>query len=272
MRVGYQGEPGAFSEEAVRLLLPRAEPVPVPTFRGVFEGVESRELDGGVVPLENSQAGSINETYDLLARGGVWIVGEVVVRVDHALLALPGTRLEDVRTVVSHPQALAQCDEFLTDLGAEIIPVHDTAGAARLIAEQGRRGEAAVASRKAATIYGLDVLAEDIQTHRDNRTRFAAIATDPAPLGRANKTSILFELANEPGSLYRFLGHFSGQGLNLSKLESRPVGATPWQYRFYLDVDAGLEDERLGDAIEASAGAVSLIKVLGSYPAWREGD
>src|SRR5919197_1091967 len=148
--IGFQGEHGAFSEEAVMLLFPDAKPVPHRTLRSVFQALGAGEVSYGVVPLENSLAGSINETYDLLGREEDAIVGEVVLAVDHALLALPGTRLEDVKLVASHPQALAQCDEFLAELGVELLPVYDTAGAAERLAQQGRRDEAAVASERAA--------------------------------------------------------------------------------------------------------------------------
>lgn len=268
-RVGYQGEPGAFSEEAVRALFPDPRPVPHRTFRSIFEDVAAGRIRYGLVPLENSQAGSINETYDLLSRGGVWIVGEVRLQVDHALLALPGTRLEDVRRVSSHPQALAQCQDFLVGLGVDLVPVYDTAGAAKAIAQEGRSEEAAVAAPRAGEIYGLDVLARRIQSHADNQTRFAAIAADPAPLGPADKTSILFQVRNEPGALYRCLGAFADGALNLSKLESRPIAHEPWQYRFYLDVDAGMQEEAMQRAVRHMDAFVTLIRVLGSYAGWR---
>ncbi|HEX9236806.1 MAG TPA: prephenate dehydratase [Actinomycetota bacterium] len=268
VRVGYQGEPGAFSEQAAGLLFPQVQAVPHRTFRAIFDAVAEGSVDYGLVPLENSQAGSINETYDLLARGALHIVGEVLLQVDHALLAPPGTLLEDVRRVLSHPQALAQCDEFLADLDVEIVPVYDTAGAARQVAEAGGPGEAAVASRQAAELYGLDVLAEAIQTHPDNLTRFAAIGADPTPLGPPDRTSIVFELADRPGALYRCLGPFAERGVNLSKLESRPVGATPWQYRFYLDLDAGAEDGAVKEALEQMRQEMLRLQILGSYPRW----
>jgi prephenate dehydratase len=268
-RVGYQGEPGAFSEEAVLALFPEAEPVPHPGFQPIFDDVEAGHLRYGVVPVENAQAGSINEAYDLLGRGRVSIVGEVMVQVDHALLALPGTTLDDVRQVSSHPQALAQCEEFLAGLGVEVVAVYDTAGAAKRIADGRRAGEAAVAAPRAAEIYGLAVLARGIQTHPDNQTRFVAISADPEPLGPEERTSILLGVRNEPGALYRALGHLAGRNLNLSKLESRPDGRVPWRYRFYLDVDAGLHDGALAAALEALRAEVEFLTVLGSYPRWR---
>jgi prephenate dehydratase len=271
-RVGYQGEAGAFSEDAAGLLFPGAVAVPHRAFRSIFVDVQSGRLSHGVVPLENALAGSINETYDLLGRGGVWIVAEVVVRVEHSLLALPGTLLKQVWRVASHPQALAQCQEFLAELDAEVVPEYDTAGAARRIALERRPGEAAVASARAAEVYGLEILARGIQTDPRNQTRFAAISADPTPLGPEARTSLVFGTTNEPGALYRVLGHLAGRGLNLSKLESRPLGDEPWQYRFYLDVDAGVHEPPMADAIEAMAGDATFLRVLGSYPRWRDPD
>ncbi len=270
MRVAFQGEPGAFSEEAVLRLFPDAEPVARRSFRAVFEAVTERAVERGLVPLENSTVGSINETYDLLAAGETHIVGEVIVRVDHALLALPGTGLEEVRLVRSHPQALAQCQEFLAELGVEAVPVYDTAGAAKQIAEERRAGEAAVAAARAAGVYGLAVLAEAIQDDRLNQTRFAAIALDPTPIGPPDKTSLVFRAHDIPGALYHCLEPFARLGLNLSKLESRPSGDVPWQYRSYLDVEAGDGDPRLAEALDVLKEFTAEIHVLGSYPRWME--
>lgn len=264
-RVGYQGEPGAFSEQAVTGLFPDGEPVPIRTLRQVFEAVEGGEVGHGVVPLENSLAGSINETYDLLSRGKAFVVGEIVVAVDHALLALPGTRLEDVRRVASHPQALAQCDEFLATLEAEPVPVYDTAGAAKRIAEERRTGEAAIASEHAAGLYGLDILARRIQTSPINQTRFAAISRERESLAPPDKTSLLLEIRHEPGALYRCLRPFAERELNLSKLESRPIGDRPWEYWFYLDVQAGIEDPALAAALAELESEAGRVQVVGSY-------
>ena len=264
-RVGYQGEPGAFSERAVGALFPDAEAVPIRTLRQVFEALERGDVDHGVVPLENSLAGSINETYDLLSAGKAFVVGEVVVAVDHALLALPGTRLEEIRLVASHPQALAQCDEFLATLEADPVPVYDTAGAAKRIAEEKREGEAAIASEEAAHIYGLEILASRIQTSPINQTRFAAIARQLEPLAPADKTSLLLELRHQPGSLYRCLRPFAERGLNLSKLESRPIGHRPWEYWFYLDVQAGMGDPALAAALADLEAEAGRVQVVGSY-------
>jgi len=186
--VGYQGEPGAYSEDASRLLFPGQPPAPLRTLRAVFAAVGSGELGHGIVPLENSRAGSVTETYDLLAAGDVFVVGETVLRIDHALVAPTGTTLDDVSVVRSHPQALAQCQEFLASLDVEVIPVHDTAGAARQLSENPGRGEAAaVASVRAATLYGLDVLARGIQDVEFNVTRFARSRLPRSPWGRPTR-------------------------------------------------------------------------------------
>jgi prephenate dehydratase len=274
-RVGYQGEPGAFSEEAVVTLFPDAEPIPHRTFRDVFDGVEHEGLAHGVVPVENSQGGTIAETFDLLMREAVSIVGEVVVRVDQTLLGVPGATLEGVRRVWSHPQALAQCEEFLASLGADVVPMYDTAGAAKRVAEEGRTDQAAVAAERAAAVYGLQTLARRIQTHQDNQTRFAVIArtapdgTPPEPIGPPDKTSIVFGVRHVPGALVRALSTFAFRGLNLAKIESRPLGDRPWEYRFYVDVEAGTDDERLTDALQELEREGRSLTVLGSYPRWR---
>src|SRR5437588_791520 len=270
MDVGYQGETGAFSEEAVRSLFPEAKPSPRRTVRAVFDAIAHGDVAAGVVPLENSLAGSINETYDLLARGNTHIVGETVIAVDHALLALPGTTLQEVKRVSSHPQALAQCEVYLAELDVELLPVYDTAGAANRIVEEEREGEAAIASERAAELYGLDVLARKIQTNLENQTRFAAISEDPTPLGLPDKTSIILVTGNKPGALYHCLGPFAERDLNLVKLESRPVGHTPWRYRFFLDVEAATEDPAFAEALDEVEREAAMVQVLESYARWRE--
>lgn len=270
--VGYQGEPGAYSEEAAALLFPGAPLLPYRSLHQVFDAVESGALRAGVVPLENSQAGSINETYDLLGPGRVHIVGEAVIRVDHALLALPGTALGELRRVSSHPAALAQCQEFLATLEVEVVPVYDTAGAAKRIAGERRVGEAAVASRRAGEVYGLEVLARKIQDDEDNFTRFAAVAAADEPLGPPDKTSLVLVTDHRPGALYHALRPFAERDVNLVKLESRPSGAGPWKYRFYLDVEAGREDPAFRAALEDLRTEAAAVQVLGSYPRWREDD
>lgn len=268
MRVAYQGEPGAYSEQAVRRLFPDAEPMPCETVRIAFSRVTSGEADFAVVPVENSQAGTVNETYDLLGASDlVKIVGEAVVRVDHALLAPKGARLEGVQRAYSHWQALAQTEEFLVRHGIEPVPAHDTAGAARLVAERGDPTEAAVASVEVAKSLPLIVLAERIQTYPDNFTRFVAIGTRDGDLGRATKTSLVLAVKHTPGALLATLGDFAEHGVNLAKLESRPRRGAPFEYLFHVDLDGSVDDDEVRAAIEAARAHTSLLRVLGSYPA-----
>ena len=266
--VAYQGEPGAYSERAVLALFPDAEPMPCETIRLTFSRVTSGEADFGVVPVENSQAGSVNESYELLLRSSlVTIWGEVVIRVDHALLAPPGARLEGIERAYSHWQALAQCEEFLTSRRIDPVPVHDTAGGARIVAERARTEEAAIASVEAGTRLGLTVLAEHIQTYPDNFTKFAAIGTGDAGLGTPNTTSLVMAGDDRPGSLFRSLKPFADRGVNLTKLESRPRRGAPFEYVFYMDLDGSVEDPNVAAALEEVKLHTSMLKVLGSFPA-----
>lgn len=267
-KVAYQGEPGAYSERAVRVLFPDAEPLPCETIRLTFSRVTSGEADFGVVPVENSQAGSVNETYDLLLRSSlVHVVGEVTIRVDHALLGPPGARLEKITRAYSHWQALAQCEEFLSTHHIDPVPVHDTAGGARLVAEAGRIDEAAIASVEAGANLGLTVLAEHIQTYPDNFTKFGAIGTRDAGLGPSNRTSLVMAGDDRPGSLFRALKPFADRGVNLTKLESRPRRGAPFEYVFYIDLDGAADDPNVAAALDEVRLHTSMLKVLGSYPA-----
>ncbi|HLH27557.1 MAG TPA: prephenate dehydratase [Acidimicrobiales bacterium] len=265
--VGYQGEAGAYSQRAVRRLFESATSVPFHSVHRVFEAVEIGTVAFGVVPLENSHAGSINESYDLLVRHGVQIVAETIVRISHSLLGLPGTTMEEVRTVYSHSQALDQCSEFLDSLQVERVAIHDTAGAARMVAEKGNRAAAAIASTEAAELYELEVLAADIEDRSDNSTKFVAIARSGVEsFGPPEKTSVVFATADIPGALYRCLGAFAERHLNLSKLEHRPSRTKAFQSNFYVDFDAPLGDPRSQEALSEIAGYTSFLRVLGSYP------
>jgi Prephenate dehydratase len=268
MKVAYQGESGAYSERAVRSVFPSEEPLACESVRLVFSRVTSGEADFGVVPLENSQAGSVNETYELLLNTTLLkIVGEVLVRVDHALLGVPGARLEGIRRAHSHWQALAQCEEFLSSMRIEPIPVHDTAGAARLVGERGIKEDAAIASVAAGARAGLIVLAERIQTEKENFTKFAVIGGRDPGLGEADKTSLVMAVLDEPGSLLSSLQPFAVRDINLHKLESRPRRGKAFEYVFYVDLMAAGNDPEVEAALNEVAEHTSLLRVLGSYPA-----
>lgn len=263
--VAYQGEAGAYSEEGVEALWPTAARLPLSSIRKVFEAVEVGRVDVGLVPMENSQAGSINETYDLFLKHGLHLVGEAVVQVNHCLVALPETSIDDLEEVTSHPQAIAQCEEFLGALGASIRAEYDTAGAARRIADEKLAGTGAIASRRAAELYGLSVLAEGIQTYPDNYTRFGALSRVPEPLTAPTKTSLVFGVGHVAGSLYRCLGAFAERHLSLNKLESRPRGGRPWEYVFYADVEAPASEPEMIEALAEVSEHATFTRVLGTY-------
>jgi prephenate dehydratase len=271
VRVGYQGEPGAFSEAAVLRLLPGAEPRPLPTFEDVFEAVHDNRVALGVIPIENSIGGSIHRNYDLLVEGDLAIVGEVQVPVVHHLLALPGVRIHELRRVLSHPQALAQCAGFLRTLkDVEAIATYDTAGSAKMVRDEGRRDTAAIASERAGRLFGLETLKASVEDFKDNITRFLAVGRERVPLAPPDKTSVVFTLKSEPGALFKALSVFALRGIDLTKLESRPVPGRPWEYRFYADVAAAREEISCARAIVHLAEFAASLRTLGSYPRWRE--
>jgi prephenate dehydratase len=288
MQVVYQGEPGAFSEEAVLGFFgEERERAAVPTWRAVFEAVADGSARAGVIAIESSLAGTIRETYDLLAEfydQGVRIVGEVAVPVRLALLALPGQSLDWIDRVYSHAQALVQADAFLRSREWQVMTTYNTAGAARMIAERRERRAAAVASPRVAALYGLEILADDIQAGEENRTRFAVLALEAAAGSRDDKdavlappardaafrTTLVFAVRNVPGSLQRCLGAFAARGVNLSSLESRPARRARWEYVFWVDVDAAVDDPACAAALADLRAETEMVRVLGSYPRARE--
>lgn len=264
MRLAYQGEPGAYSEAAaLQYGGPTAETLPCKTFDDVFEAVEKKKATHGVVPLENSIGGTIHRNYDLLLEHELPITAEVELDVVHCLQALPGTKLSDVKTVYSHPQALAQCERYLKDLGVTVEAVYDTAGGAKLVAEQKLKNAAALASRRAAEVFGLEVLQEAVQDYEFNITRFAIIGGVPPK--DANKTTIVFALRSTPGSLFKALSVFALRDINLTKLESRPIRGAPWEYLFYVEVEANRDDLTFGRSLTHLAEFAKWTRVLGTY-------
>ena len=233
-RVAFQGEPGAYSEAAAIAHYGEAvEPVPCETFEDVFERVTRGQCDRGIVPIENSLAGSIHQNYDLLLRHDLKITGECILRVEHCLIAHPETSLEDIRVVVSHPQALAQSDRFIRTHQLPREAAYDTAGSVKTIRDTGRRDAAAIASRRAAVVYGMKILAENIEDDPNNLTRFLALGREgvqPEQLeGVPSKTSVVFALRNVPGALFRALSVFAFRDIDLTKIESRPIPGKPWE-------------------------------------------
>ena len=268
--IAYQGEPGAYSEQAAYDFYgTQAQPQPRPTFDAVFESVSAAECDRGVVPVENSLAGSIHRNYDLLMRHNLHIIGEVIVRVSHNLIALPGTQLTDIRRVYSHWQALDQCEQTLTRLlpGVERVQVYDTAGGVKMLSEEQRKDTAAIASKRAATLYGLPILREELEDDLTNYTRFAVLGREPAQVepGAKCKTSIVFATRNAPGSLFRALAVFALRDIDLTKIESRPLQGSPWEYLFYLDFGGRYDDEVCSRALNHLQEQATILRVLGSY-------
>lgn len=277
-RVAFQGELGAFSEEAVhRYFGPGVLPDPRREFADVGRAVADGEVDFGLLPIENSLAGSVIGSYDVLAGGQLQIVGEVITPIHHCVLGLPGARLDGLERILSHPVALMQCTRFLHSLdGVEAIAVYDTAGAAREVGSIGDPARAAIAAERAAGHYGLEVLARNVEDREDNQTRFLVV-TRAGEVGADSdrsretemKTSLLLEVHNLPGSLLEILTPFARRGINLTKIESRPAGE-PWSYRFFLELQADAMAQETAAALEEIRAHSVRLDVLGSYPAWSE--
>jgi prephenate dehydratase len=267
IRVAFQGEPGAYSEQAVyQHFGPTAEPAPYPTLGDVFQAVEEGRVDYGVVPVENSLEGGVNETYDLLLQSSLKVRAEIELRIIHCLIGHPGTRLEEVEVVYSHPQALGQCRGFLRRLGVRQVPIYDTAGGVKMVWERGLKNAAAIASKRAAEIYGMMVLAEGIEDHKENYTRFFVLGTaDAQPTGR-DKTSLIFALKDRPGALYHALEVFATRQINLTKIQSRPTRRKAWEYNFYLDLEGHRLDPLVDEALKELNEKAIFVKILGSYP------
>ena len=278
-RIAFQGEIGAFSEAAVHALFPEARPVPTASFDAVFEALVEGRVDQAVVPIENSLFGSVHANYDLLRAHPVRIAGELQLRIRHHLMAVPGTGLDGVRRVYSHPQALGQCQTFLREQlpHAESIPAYDTAGAAKMVAAKGEADAAAIAGERAAEEYGLAVLAAGIESNHQNYTRFLLLVPETVEVGPEEsqreapfKTSVVFSFRqNVPGALFKSLAVFALRDLDLYKIESRPLVGQPGQYLFYLDFAGALADTPVQRALDHLAELTTSLKVLGSYRSGR---
>lgn len=274
LKIAFQGEVGAFSEEAALALFTGADVVPFPSFEAVFEALQGSKVDRAVVPIENSLHGSVHANYDLLREHDVHITGELQLRIRHQLMARKGTSLEEVRRVHSHPQALGQCRDFLRSRlpAAEAVPAYDTAGSAKMIAETDLPGEAAIASRRAALKYGLTILAEGIESNHRNYTRFLALSrdgrsSDDTPAGLEWKTSVVYApRENLPGALFKSLAVFALRDIDLFKIESRPLVGSVGKYLFYLDLAGSTHDESVRRALDHLREISASVRVLGSYP------
>ncbi len=265
--VAFQGERGSFSEEAAyKLLGRRIRVLPCETFAATFQSVARGKARYCLVPIENTLAGSVFENYDLLLENDLHIVGEVNLRIVHNLIAFPGVTLKNLRQVYSHPVALAQCGRFFVrNPKVEKIHFYDTAGAAKMLAERGMRGAAAIASRTAAQVYHARILRTHLEDHHENYTRFLLLSKTSKPSPRANKVSIVFSTRNVPGALYKCLSVFALRDIDLTKMESRPLRGRPWEYFFYLDFVGHVKEERCRNALTHLAEVTNFLRVLGCY-------
>jgi prephenate dehydratase len=267
-KIAFQGERGAYSEAAaLHYFGKNISVLPCPDFETVFK----KSLQPGffgMIPLENSLTGSIHENYDLLLKYDVIVSGEIKLRISHTLIALPGTKLRDIRTVYSHPQALGQCKDYLKKLPSVLtVPVYDTAGAVKIIKEDKIENSAAIASQQAAIDYKMEVLAKNLESNKANYTRFIVIGRKPSVKARCWKTSIVFSFKNVPGALFKCLGVFAMRDIDLLKIESRPIHGKPWAYLFYLDFKGTIKGDTEKNALHHLKEITLFIKVLGSYQA-----
>lgn len=269
-RVGFQGALGAFSEEAVRALVPEGEPIPRQSFQEVVRAVENGEDSAGVVPIENTLAGTVAESYEVLAESELFVIREIAIPIRHCLLGVPGATLDEVSEARSHPVALSQCREFFASRPeVRARAVYDTAGAAEEVAAAGDLSLAAIASEGAGKRYGLDLLHGDLQDRDDNQTRFFLIVREAHDFEPSEllKTACVAELENRPGALHELLGVFASRSLDLTHITSRPA-ASPWTYRFLLEFRHSLIDDG-AMAIEVASELCARLRVLGTFPAWQ---
>lgn len=267
MRVAFQGEPGANSEAvALKHFGSDIETVPSENFDVLFARVENGEAQYAMVPIENTLAGSIYQNYDLLAQHNLHIVGEEILHVQHFLIAAEGVAFEDIKTVISQPPALAQCEHYIQKHGWEREAAYDTAGSVKLLKASGRRDAAAIAPRRAASVYGMNILVENIEDNPENYTRFVVLGREPIEPAPPYKTSIVFTLKNMPGALFKALSVFALRDIDLTKIESRPIPGSPWEYSFYLDFSESVYQERGERALDHLGEITTTLRVLGSYP------
>lgn len=270
-RIAFQGEPGAYSEQAVRQHFgDDAQVLPCRSFTAVFEAIHQGEATHGMLPVENSLAGTVIPAYDLLVDHDLHVQAEVIVRVAHCLMAAPGTRLAEVKRVKSHHQALAQCEKTLRRLGLEPVVHYDTAGAARDLARNPEPETAVIASALAAETYGLEILSRNVEDLDFNFTRFFVLGLDEPPRQDPSKTSIILTTRHAPGALYQVLGELAQRDISMTKIESRPRRNRPWHYLFYIDFEGHEDDPPVREALLDILKSASFLKVLGSYPAARE--
>ncbi len=266
-RVAFQGERGAYGEMAALQYFPKARLAPKKSFQDVFDAAENGGADYVVVPVENSIEGSVNEIYDLLLQTKMSVIGEVYQRVRHCLIANRGAK--KIKRVHSHPQALAQCRGYLQRKKLEPVPAYDTAGAVKMIKENKMMDSAAIASRRAAELYDMQILDEGIEDRKNNYTRFLVLSPKKVRgddmKAEKYKTSMIFSVKHVPGALFGIIGEFAIRRINLTKVESRPTKETPWEYNFYVDFEGHAQDKAVQEALRSIKPKTSYVKILGSY-------
>ena len=266
-RVAYLGIPGSFSYQATCMYFKdQIKPLSQKSFDDIFEQLDSKDVDFGVLPVENSSVGMITQVFDLLNRYDAKIQGELFLRVEHNLLSIPGARIEHIKKIYSHPQAIQQCANFLDQSTTwQAIPFFDTAKSAKWVKEQGDKTLAAIGSAQAAKLYGLNILSNDIQDNSSNYTRFVIIGRQNQIKANYNKISLNLTLSHTAGSLYKVVEQFAKNNLNMLSIKSRPIASRPFEYMFYIDIEGNLQDHSVKAAIANMERYCSNFKILGNY-------
>lgn len=266
--ISLQGEIGSFSEmAALQYFGPSIDILSCNTFDQVSEKVKSGRADYAILPIENSQTGGINNVHDLLLSENLFAIGEVILRIEHCLISHENIRIEQIEKIYSHPQALAQCENYLSRKfpNCQVIPVYDTAGSVKQIKETKEVNAAGIASRRAANYYGMKIIESGIEDNPSNYTRFLVFSPEKIKNTMNNKTSIIFAVVSVPGAIFKCLKEFAIREINLSRLESRPSKREPWEYIFYMDFENGLQEKVTQEALEALKGCTTFIKIIGTY-------
>jgi prephenate dehydratase len=260
-KISFQGERGAYSEDAAVTFFADSETIPCHTFAETIESTENEKTQYSVLPVENSLEGSVGESYDLLLSTNLSVVGEIYYRVRHCLIGFD--RLEKIDTVYSHPQALGQCRKFIQKYKLTPIPAYDTAGSVKIIKELDKKNIACIASKRASDIHGVPTILEGIEDNTNNYTRFLVLSKTKVQDG--DKTSIIFSVKHEAGALFNILKEFNDYKINLTKIESRPNKSTPWEYNFYVDFDGNQNDQKITELLQKISKQCIFLKILGSY-------
>ena len=263
VNISFQGERGAYSEAAAKSFFDEIETIPFTTFADVLENTSKGNSEYSILPVENSLEGSVGESYDLLYSTSLNVIGEIYHRVEHCLIGIG--KLEDVDTVYSHPQALGQCRKFIEEHNMKTIPTYDTAGSVKIVKELNKKNCACIASKTSSSIYNMPIMSENIANNSNNYTRFLILSKKESTQTENDKTSIIFSIKHEPGSLFRIIENFHQNNVNLTKIESRPTKSNTWEYNFYVDFEGNEKNPKILEMLEKIKQESLFMKVLGSY-------